>query len=195
MHADHFLDLVMLRNALKYGPQRRQVKLPVYVPASGEKWLHAIGLGVGSETSEDFFDGVFDVRTYDAASTLAVEEFEIRFAPTVHYIDAFAICLQSKGGTITYSGDTAPCRNVVQLARESDLFLCESTLGPDGSESGIRGHCSAREAALMASEAGVQKLLLTHYGSELSPRLLEEEVRRYFPGPCAVADDLMQLAV
>lgn len=195
MHADHFLDLIMLRNALKYGPQRREAKLPVYLPASGERSLHAVASGVGSDTSGDFFEDVFDLRTYQADNTLSVEDYQLNFAQTVHYIDAYAIRVQCNDAVLTYSADTAPCANVVTLARDSNLFVCESTLGPQGRENGSRGHCSAREAALMAQEAHVKELLLTHYGSESSPQRLEQEARRHFQGQCTVADDLMQLTV
>lgn len=195
MHADHFLDLTMLRNALKYGRQRREKRLPVYVPASGERWLQAVGLAVGSDSADDFFAQVFDVRTYSNESTLVIADCQLSFAQTVHYIDAYAIRVQCEHAAVTYSGDTAPCANVAKLARSSSLFVCESTLGRDGSEEGLRGHCSAREAAAMADEADVQKLLLTHYGSEISPQYLQEEVRLRFRGQCAVADDLMQLTV
>ncbi|MDQ6932824.1 MAG: MBL fold metallo-hydrolase [Candidatus Eremiobacteraeota bacterium] len=195
MHADHFLDLISLRNALSYGQQRRGTKLPVYLPASGEQWLRGVGVAVGSDSHKDFFNEVFDIKAYDAGCTLVIADFQLSFAKTVHYIDAYAIRVQTKRGAITYSADTAPCANVVNLARDSDLFVCECTLGANGSESGRRGHSSAREAALMAEEAHVGKLLLTHYGSESSPQHLVAEASRYFTAECDAADDLMQLRV
>jgi len=194
MHADHFMDLVMLRNALKYGERRRESRLPVYLPASGEGHLHAIGLAVGSDSKADFFQEVFEIHPYDAQSALSIADFRLTFARTVHYIDAYAIRVQRGDASITYSADTAPCADVVALAANSNLFICESTLGPDGSEDGVRGHSSGREAASMAREAHVEKLLLTHYGSELSPQGLKEEAQRHF-NECAVADDLMKLRV
>jgi len=195
LHADHFLDLIMLRNALKYGEGRRESRLAVYLPASGVKHLHSVGLAVGSDSEDDFFQGVFEIHPYDAQSALSIGDFALTFARTVHYIDAYAIRLQRGDASITYSADTAPCADVVTLAAKSNLFVCESTLGPDGSESGPRGHCSAHEAASLAHEAHVGKLLLTHYGSEFSPQRLKEEAQRHFKGECAVAEDLMQLRI
>ncbi len=195
MHADHFLDLISLRNGLCYGPQRRGARLPVYLPVSGERWLRAVGVALGLDSRRDFFDEVFDIRAYDADCVLSIADLRLSFAKTLHYIDAYAIRVQRQSAAITYSADTAPCANVVNLARDSDLFVCESTLGASGSESGLRGHCSAREAALMAKEANVQKLLLTHYGSESLPQHLIGEACHYFKGDCDAADDLLQLSV
>ena len=35
MHADHFLDLIPLRYALRYGSRQRKAKLPIYLPPGG----------------------------------------------------------------------------------------------------------------------------------------------------------------
>lgn len=195
MHADHFLDLIMLRNALKHGPQGREAKLPVYLPASGEKDLQSVGLAVGSDSQDDFFADVFEIKPYHAQDALSIGDLRLTFARTVHYIDAYAIRVQRDETSITYSADTAPCENVVKLAADTNLFVCESTLGPAAMEHGLRGHSSARDAALMAEEAHVEKLLLTHYGSQCAPQDLIEEVRKHYGGQGDVADDLMQLRV
>ncbi|MDQ6825576.1 MAG: MBL fold metallo-hydrolase [Candidatus Eremiobacteraeota bacterium] len=195
MHADHFLDLVLLRNALKYASSRVEGKLPVYLPGRGEDLLRAIGCAVGADSSKDFFEDVFEIRPYGARSNLEVRDLRLTFAQTVHFIEAYAVRVQRNDAAITYSADTAPCADVVKLARASDVFLCESTLGPYQSERGLRGHSSAREAASMAREAGVEKLVLTHYGSEWSAEHLGEEARRSFAGECVVADDFLQVAI
>ena len=49
----------------------------------------------------------------------------------------------------------------------TDLFLCEATLLADEEEhGGMRGHSSPKEAAQMAADAGVERLVLTHYSQD-----------------------------
>ncbi|GAC1356989.1 MAG: MBL fold metallo-hydrolase [Vulcanimicrobiaceae bacterium] len=196
MHADHCLDIIPLRYALKYGSLRRHGKLDLYLPPGGEPMLRTLVSAFASEGDADFLDEVFDIKVYGEKDVIEIKDLRLTFQKTIHYIEAYAIRAQASGGTsVTYSGDTAPSDLVVQLARGSNLFLCESTLGPYETEGGMRGHCSAREAALMAREADVESLVLTHYGSGIPPDALSEEARRHFSGDCGVADDFLQLVV
>jgi ribonuclease BN (tRNA processing enzyme) len=189
MHADHFIDLIPLRYALCYGTLRRKRKLPLYLPPDGERMLHQLVSAFADEGGGDFVTEVFDVRTYEPSATLAVGGGRIGFALTSHYIPAFAMRYERNGQSVTYSSDTAPESRIVDLARGSDLFLCESTLLADDVERGMRGHSSAREAAQMAQAAGVRRLILTHYAERATARDLDESAREYFDGEIAIADD------
>ena len=196
MHADHFLDLIPLRYALKYGSLRRHGKLDIYLPPSGEKMLRQLVSAFGSEDKGvDFLDEVFTLRVYDDKQPIEIADVQLRFAPAVHFVESYAIRAQINRTSVTYSADTAPCDAVVALASGTNLFLCESTLGPNESESEPRGHSSAREAAQMGASSGAASLMLTHYGSGISPESLAEEARRHFTGECGVADDFLQILV
>jgi ribonuclease BN (tRNA processing enzyme) len=169
MHTDHFFDLGPLRHALCYGVRRRAKKLPVHLPPDGLAILRAMVGAFPREVGDDFLS-VFELHEYDPSRPLAVEGTTLRFAPTAHYIPAFAVRWERDGASVTYSADTAPDPRVVALARGSDVFVCEATLRRDQIESGQRGHSSAAEAASMAREAGVRRLVLTHYGEESTSR-------------------------
>ncbi|MFN2529265.1 MAG: MBL fold metallo-hydrolase [Candidatus Baltobacteraceae bacterium] len=196
MHADHFLDIIPLRYALKYGSLRRHGKLELYLPPGGEAMLRTLVSAFSPESDNDFLDEVFDIKVFTEKDSVEVKDLKLTFSKTIHYIEAYAIRATAAGGTsVTYSADTAPSDDVVKLARGSNLFLCEATLGPYETEGAMRGHCSAREAALMAREADVESLVLTHYGSGVPPDSLSEEARRHFSGDCGVADDFLQLVV
>ncbi len=189
MHADHFLDLIPLRYAIRYGPQRRLRPLPLWVPPGGEAMLRTMTSAFASEGDDDFLDSAFAVREFDPAKGLALGPGSLRFAVTTHFIDAYAVRYQRNGASITYSADTAPDARVVELARETSLFLCEATLLAGASEGGLRGHSSAAEAAQMAAHAGCHTLALTHYGENATPADLDESARPLFSGAIIVADD------
>jgi ribonuclease BN (tRNA processing enzyme) len=189
MHADHFLDIIPLRYALKYAPRTHGKKIALWLPEGGEEILRGIAAAFVPESPYDFLSEVFDVGTYDAALALRVGEMRVRFAPTTHYISTFAVRCEAGGRSVTYSADTAPSQSVVRLAHECDLFLCEATLRSGDADSAPRGHSSAREAGEMAQEAGVAKLLLTHYPAEFSAAHLRAEASGVFAGEIAIADD------
>ena len=60
-----------------------------------------------------------------------------------------------------FSGDTAVCPELVELARGADVLLADTAWVDRGSRPDNL-HMSGREAAGVAVEAGVGRLLLTH---------------------------------
>jgi ribonuclease BN (tRNA processing enzyme) len=188
MHADHFLDLIPLRYALRYGTRQRAEKLPVYLPPGGLATLKQLVSAFADEGGE-FLSDVFALEEYDPSQPLHIGSAKLRFAPTAHYVPAFAIRWDRNGSSLTYSADTAPDEHVTALARGSNIFLCEATLRVDECEIGPRGHSSGREAATMARDAGVERLVLTHYGEESTSADLDAAARDAFTGPITVADD------
>lgn len=195
MHADHFLDLIPLRYALKYGPLVRAERMPLWLPPDGARTLRAMCAALAREDNGDFLDGVFDVREYDPQDALTINDTQITFAKTRHYIDAYAIRAEVAGASVVYSADTAPCDAVRDLARGSSLFVCEASLGLGSEDPSARGHLCAIEAGALAQEAGARRLLLTHYGSEYAPGELEDAAESVFNGPCSVADDGTEVTI
>ena len=85
---------------------------------------------------------------------------------------------------------------MVELARGTDLFLCEATLlAGEHENGGIRGHSSSREAAQMAADADVRRLVLTHYSQEATSRDLADDARSIYKGEISIADDHAVLVV
>jgi ribonuclease BN (tRNA processing enzyme) len=97
------------------------------------------------------------------------------------------------GTSVAYSGDTDYSENAVALARGAGLFICESAL-PDAIMK-VEGHLTPSLAGRIAAEAGVKKLLLTHFYPECESVDIEAQCRRNYKGPLILANDLMVVDV
>jgi ribonuclease BN (tRNA processing enzyme) len=189
MHADHFIDLIPMRYALKYGPRTHDRPVPLWLPPGGATLLRRMTNAFVSESPHDFMGEVFDVSEYAPDAGLAFGDLRLRFAPTAHFIPTYALRCELDGASVTYSADTAPAPELDELARDTGLFLCEATLLPNEREPGARGHLTAAEAAAIAGRAGVRRLALTHYPAETNAAELLTESGATFAGETLVVDD------
>jgi len=81
------------------------------------------------------------------------------------------------GSTFAYVSDTGYCLEAERIAKEADLFLCESTYLDKHKELAYKHHhLTAAQAAQIAKNAGVRQLVLTHFSAryqEISPFIQE----------------------
>ena len=123
---------------------------------------------------------------------------------------AFAFRFDTDDGSIVFSGDTAPSRNLVRLARNADVLVHEVILTPwidrlfpeprSGAEEAIRhhllsAHTPVEQVGKVAEEAGVSMLVLNHLvpGSASVEEL--SVAQKDFSGKLVIGTDLLEIGV
>jgi ribonuclease BN (tRNA processing enzyme) len=123
------------------------------------------------------------------------KDWEITAAPAEHvepWLDSLAYRLDSPEGSIVFTGDTQPCQSVIDLSQGADVMVCMCN---DLQE--VMGCSGPQDAAEMAQQAGVKKLVMVHIGKALSGHGPMEEgiglVKKTFDGQVFFTEELMTL--
>jgi ribonuclease Z len=144
---------------------------------------------VGYAVREDERPGAFDV---DAAGALGVPEGpawgRLQRGEEVEATDGRTVSPDQvlgsprPGRVIVVSGDTEPSDTLLAAADRASVLVHEATfLDEDRDRARETRHSTAREAAVLAREADVGLLVLTHLSSRCSPRDVRHEAEREFP--------------
>lgn len=101
-----------------------------------------------------------------------------------------------KGRKIVISGDTRPCDEMINFAKNADVLIHEATFNSELEDLSMDyGHTTAYQAAEIAKKANVERLVLTH----ISPRylrnsILEDDAHKIFKNSF-VPKDLQEIEV
>lgn len=71
-----------------------------------------------------------------------------------------------KGNKIVYSGDTTPCKEMVEFAKDSTILIHESTyMTEDADKAEENFHSTSADAAEIAKASNSKELILTHFST------------------------------
>jgi ribonuclease Z len=99
------------------------------------------------------------------------------------------------GRKITYSGDTAPCDNLIKLGKDSDILIHEATFSKELSHIAIeKKHSTSIDAANAATKMNAKQLVLTHISSRYQEDAIKllEDAKEIFPNSI-LANDLLRI--
>ena len=100
-----------------------------------------------------------------------------------------------KGTSLAITGDTGRTDNLLEICQGLDTLVIESTyIDKDAEMARKFGHLTARQAAELAKQAGVKRLLLTHLSRRYRERDVIREARAIFPNSFVARDfDIYQV--
>jgi ribonuclease BN (tRNA processing enzyme) len=189
MHLDHVLDLLALRHALAYNPVPPPAPIPVWLPPGGIDVLVRATAPFDACDEPGRFAATVSVVEYDPARPLAIGDATVTFAPTTHYVPAWAIRVQAPGTTaLGYTGDTGPAAKLAGFFSGIEVLIAEATLlEPGDRPPAERGSLTAAEAGALAAASGAATLVLTHMWEELDFGAYRERAAAAFRGRIELA--------
>ncbi|MCB9879056.1 MAG: MBL fold metallo-hydrolase [Planctomycetes bacterium] len=185
-HTDHCADLAALLFALRSPDLPRSAPLRLY-GAPGLKRLVALL----TEAWPWLAPKGYELQLHEMLpGTFAAAGCEVTAVPIRHTAQSLGYRLRDGDAAVAFSGDADTCDELVELARGSDVFVCDCA-SPDGQK--LDGHLTPRLAAEHAERAGAARLLLTHFYPVCDGHDLVAAAAAHFGGEVLAATDLMTL--
>lgn len=189
-HADHAVDLHGLYRVLTLS--RPPVRSPpIFVapnvlervaPLEGPRGVEALARGL-------------DLRPAAPGRTYELGPFRLRTFSLPHFTPDLGVRVEVGGRVIAYTGDTGPSEEIVALARDADLFVCEATCQGVPTGDDARFLLSASAAGRYARSAGAKRLLLTHFWPGDDREVSRREAAREFGGAVELAREGTEIAL
>jgi ribonuclease BN (tRNA processing enzyme) len=122
-----------------------------------------------------------------------------------HLIGSFAFRIDTRHGSVAFSGDTGPSSNVSGLARGADILVHEvmdfealvaEGFPPEMEPLFTQVHTEVRDVGKIAADAGVPKLALNHFvppSRSTPPEQWKKRIRHCYNGEIIIAEDLLVL--
>jgi ribonuclease BN (tRNA processing enzyme) len=190
LHPDHTTDLVPTLFACKYGELRREKDL---LCMGGRGFISFF------EELKKLYSPWIEPRSYHlniqevSENALFYRNLKILSKPMAHISGSVGYRIELKDGkSISISGDTDYCQNIIDLALEVDLLVLECSF-PDGKK--VEGHLTPSLAGRIALESGCKKLLLTHLYPVCDQFDIVDQCQRVYPGEIHLGEDLMRIGI
>jgi ribonuclease Z len=104
-----------------------------------------------------------------------------------------------EGKKVSVVMDTCVCKGSVNVAKNSDLFICESTFKGDKAKAAKEyKHLTSVDAGKIAKKSQVKKLVLTHFSQRYEDedlKIMKKEAKENFKGEVILSKDFMSIMV
>jgi ribonuclease BN (tRNA processing enzyme) len=165
--------------------------LPVVAPAEAPDRFAAQYAPSAAERGATDLTDVFAFRPVIDGTSTDIAGVSLAARRVDHVCEAYAVRVEHGGRSLVYSGDTGPCRSLVELATGADVLLCEATwphVTAHWAEPPPGVHLSGRQAGEHASAAGVGRLLITHVAAWFDADEVLAEAKAAFNGPVELVE-------
>lgn len=186
-HPDHIAGLVPLIHALLATPLFTREKELLIAGPVGLKTFYLNCIESIMPAASRF------VRVVEMNDDFDYPPLKVMSARTVHSDNSTAFRFQLENRSVVITGDADFDTGLIELSRDCDMLIADCSF-PESMKA--KGHMTPAECGLIAKEAGVKKLILSHIHTLPVPDDVRvKECRRVYSGEIVLAEDLMEFEI
>lgn len=212
LHADHHIGLIgLLTERMKLSAEAKVdlKKVLVMAPKQIEPWLNFYQNCI--HNIKDSYELIGNADMLDEAMNLKESHQDlgidaIQTCMVKHCPHSFGVKLSIspvEGGqeepiTVTYSGDSMPCKDLVDLGLNSTILIHEATMEDDlADEAKLKMHSTISQAIQQGQAMNAKHIILTHFSQRYAklPRLSMNEDNTCSMSNVSIAFDNMQISL
>ncbi|GLO65617.1 MULTISPECIES: MBL fold metallo-hydrolase [Oceanobacillus] len=175
-HHDHVADIGVFQYAklINYYVNGNENVVPIYGHTEDEEGF--------AKLTHTYTKGI----EYNPDNKLIIGPFEIEFIQTNHPVPCYGMQITDGKESIVYTADSGFMKEWTKFADRCDLFItdCNYYAGQDGSKP---GHMNSEQVGMIARDANVNKLLLSHLPQFGDLQQLKKEAESFYQGPIEIA--------
>ncbi len=191
-HADHFSDFIpFFFDAIcrsKFDLVRPN--LTIYGPPGTKRIFRTI-----FQTFPNFSDAPFRVTLKEVERrSFSIGHTKVTPLPMTHSDQQICLGyrLEYQGRSAVFSGDAVASSNLIKLCQGADLAILDCSFS---SQQPGEAHMHAEDCGRVAEEAGVKRLVLSHFYQAADRSNVVKQAKRIFSGAILKGKDLLSLEV
>ncbi|MEA1902722.1 MAG: MBL fold metallo-hydrolase [Actinomycetota bacterium] len=181
-HPDHCADMLIAFHAWNYRPNPRR-DIPVYAPQ--EVWDRIADFL--QKYPESDLHSTFDFRPVWTGDSVTIGDITVEFTEMDHSVPTVGSRWTANNRSLFYTADTGAEGDWRELARGAHVMISEASFQGEAADKDFAQHLTASEAAAIAREMEVKKLVLTHIPPYLDPARSVHEAELVFDRPVSLA--------
>ncbi|MBS4534651.1 MBL fold metallo-hydrolase [Clostridium sp. D2Q-14] len=162
LHSDHISDIFIMKYALGLGKNNKTI--PIYTAYDDQYLLDNMN-----------YNNAFEINFIVEDKEVIIGDIHFSFIKNKHPVDTYGVKAVVNNKKFVYSSDTSYFDEIINFIKEADLFLCESGVLSKDKNNNIM-HLTPKDASILAKEAKVKKLLLTHFYPEYKRQSILKEL-------------------
>lgn len=189
-HPDHVGDLTSFLFAIRnLRSGYKKEKVHIWGPRGLMTFVRGMEIGYGRWVR----DSAMNVKYNELGRRLIdFPGFRVIWNKVIHKTESIGYRFEIGGNTISFSGDSGYCQELIGICKEADIAVLECS---HADEHAVEGHLSPSLSAKIAESAGAKKMVLTHFYPDAIKSDINGVARKFYSGEIIIAKDGMELTL
>ena len=188
LHRDHYNDLFNYQYSSYVLHRQNKIFKPISI------YLPEIPQQIVQDIKQEF-NAFCNYYSINEDKELKIGDLKLNFMKTEHSkeVDTYAIKITESEQVLTYTADMSYLAKdkIINFAKNSNILLCEASLLQDYGFPEINSHLTAKQAGIIAKQANVDKLVLTHFWPEENLENYLKEAKTIFDNTIIARENMV----